>query len=399
MKIADLLIHSSSTGDAQTEDRPNASSTRPAIPLNIILEIGAFCAGSFNFRSLLNLSLSCKAVHEVFKPTLRVPILVWDSSKRPGKRFFAACLARFAKEEQAQVVPRRWRHVRYLVVNDVSLFRRDMTDRYLDGLLICFPRLTAIICRGGKTELPYVVNWQITLCKTPSLAIISSLLENTRRLISDFHQMILPPSIQLAFSREFLLTTPGDCIPLPWRKPFGLSMIAQIRLPAHGMERLCQLLIRYSSLCYDPAGCLTLELDPTDDHEDSENLQIAKALRQFRAVCATHPRAVAIRLRLPRYVEIRTAQIDILEKFYRTQRLNQYVHEKTLLFLGDGKHIEYDPEKNMINVRGGGNTVQVARIRKGNTSRRKMPPPEKQERWVEPVVEESGGDSDVDDLL
>lgn len=66
---------------------------------------------------------------------------------------------------------------------------------------------------------------------------------------------------------------------------------------------------------------------------------------QFRAVCSLHPCAVAIHIRLPRSVEISTAQIDILEKFYRTQRLSQYVHEKTLLFLGDGKHIEYDPER------------------------------------------------------
>lgn len=50
----------------------------------------------------------------------------------------------------------------------------------------------------------------------------------------------------------------------------------------------------------------------------------------------------------------------------------------------------------MINVRGGGFAVHVARQRKGNTSRRKMPPPGKQERWVEPAVEDNGGDSDVE---
>lgn len=175
---------------------------------------------------------------------------------------------------------------RYLVVNDVSVFRRDMTEKYLDGLLFCFPRLTAIICRGGKTEWPYVVNWQITLCRTPSLAILSSLLESTRRLITDFNQMVQPPTIQLAFSRDFLLTTPGDCIPLPWDKPFAVSMVAQTRLPIHGMERLCQLLVRYSSLCYNPPGSLTLELDPSENHRHSEDQQLAKALRQVSTVTA-----------------------------------------------------------------------------------------------------------------
>lgn len=111
MNIADL-IHPTPAGEPSPATSPLRRVFPTAIPLNIILEIGAFCAGTFNFKALVNLSLSSRSVHEALKPTLKVPILVWDANKRPGKRFFEACLARFSKEGQAQVVPRRWRNVR-----------------------------------------------------------------------------------------------------------------------------------------------------------------------------------------------------------------------------------------------------------------------------------------------
>lgn len=111
MRIADL-IHPTPAGESSQAISPQPGAATAAIPLNIILEIGAFCAGTFNFKSLVNLSLTSRAVNDSLKPTLKVPILVWDANKRPGKRFFDACLAKFSKEGQAELVSRRWRNVR-----------------------------------------------------------------------------------------------------------------------------------------------------------------------------------------------------------------------------------------------------------------------------------------------
>lgn len=103
-----------------------------------------------------------------------------------------------------------------------------------------------------------------------------------------------------------------------------------------------------------------------------------------------HPCVVAIEIRLPRFVEIDTAQIDLMTRFYLSQKLWNFVDSKKALFLGDGKYIDYDPEKNWLVIKGGGDGVPGSRPRKTNSSRRKMPAPGNQELWVEPAVEGSG---------
>lgn len=55
-------------------------------------------------------------------------------------------------------------------------------------------------------------------------------------------------------------------------------MVVQIRLPLPEMERLCQLIVRYSSLCYSQG--MILEFDPMQDYKISEERQLADALRQ-----------------------------------------------------------------------------------------------------------------------
>lgn len=63
----------------------------PQLVLDVLYEIAAFCAGAFDFRTLVNLSLTCKAMHQAVKSILEVPVLVltrrMDSANvwsRPG---------------------------------------------------------------------------------------------------------------------------------------------------------------------------------------------------------------------------------------------------------------------------------------------------------------------------
>jgi hypothetical protein len=68
----------------------------PQLVLDVLYEIGAFCAGAFDFRTLVNLSLTCKALHEAVKPVLDVPVLVltrrmdsanvWPKAGHPRER-------------------------------------------------------------------------------------------------------------------------------------------------------------------------------------------------------------------------------------------------------------------------------------------------------------------------
>lgn len=49
--------------------------------LDVLLDVAAFCAGAFEFRTLVNLSLTCKSIHEATKPVLDTPILVWKGNR------------------------------------------------------------------------------------------------------------------------------------------------------------------------------------------------------------------------------------------------------------------------------------------------------------------------------
>jgi hypothetical protein len=62
-----------------------------SLPFDLLLEVAAFCAGSFDFKTYLNISLSSKEVHKYLKPVLDEPVLVWDSSTPLPKTFYKAC--------------------------------------------------------------------------------------------------------------------------------------------------------------------------------------------------------------------------------------------------------------------------------------------------------------------
>jgi hypothetical protein len=52
---------------------------------DVLLGVAAFCAGSFEFRTLLNMALTCKSIHQAVKPILDTPILVCsDYTDRDG---------------------------------------------------------------------------------------------------------------------------------------------------------------------------------------------------------------------------------------------------------------------------------------------------------------------------
>jgi hypothetical protein len=61
------------------------------IPFDVVLEVAAFCAGSLEFQTFLNLSLSCKEVHKSLKFVLDEPVLVWNEQTRLDDSFYAAC--------------------------------------------------------------------------------------------------------------------------------------------------------------------------------------------------------------------------------------------------------------------------------------------------------------------
>jgi hypothetical protein len=46
----------------------------PQLPFELVLEIAAFCAGSFNFKTFLALALTCGQAHTCLKPVLAHPI-------------------------------------------------------------------------------------------------------------------------------------------------------------------------------------------------------------------------------------------------------------------------------------------------------------------------------------
>jgi hypothetical protein len=48
----------------------------PQLVFDVLCEIAVFCAGAFDFRTLVNLSLTCKAMHQAIRPVLDHPVLV-----------------------------------------------------------------------------------------------------------------------------------------------------------------------------------------------------------------------------------------------------------------------------------------------------------------------------------
>jgi hypothetical protein len=51
------------------------------LPFDLLIEVAAFCAGSYDFRTFVNIASTCKDAHKQLKPVLNRPILVWTKSK------------------------------------------------------------------------------------------------------------------------------------------------------------------------------------------------------------------------------------------------------------------------------------------------------------------------------
>lgn len=91
------------------------------LPFDLLLEVAAFCAGSFNFETYLNISLSSKEVYEFLKPVLDEPVIVWDSGTPLPKKFQEACteetLDVYLRKNGKELLKQNsyWSKVRYVV--------------------------------------------------------------------------------------------------------------------------------------------------------------------------------------------------------------------------------------------------------------------------------------------
>lgn len=177
-----------------------------------------------------------------------------------------------------------------------------------------------------------------------------------------------PPSIQLAFTRHALLERQEEIALQPLKKPFGVTIVAQLDLPALNMERVCVLLDQYATLTR--SHHMYLELNPEhDEHVTTALRQVSSHIRlsaswrltheqlfpvwQFRAVCMRYPSLITINLRFPRYYEIEAPllpEIENMRQFYRCQPLSRYITSKRSLFSAEGNtfYIDYDPAKNTL---------------------------------------------------
>jgi hypothetical protein len=62
------------------------------VPFELVLEVAAFCAGAFDFKTYLQVSLCCKELHQALKSVLEQPIAVWDSNSPFSTGFRRACM-------------------------------------------------------------------------------------------------------------------------------------------------------------------------------------------------------------------------------------------------------------------------------------------------------------------
>lgn len=78
-------------------------SLNTTVPFDIVIEIGTLCAGLLQFRSLLNIALTCHGVYEVLKPALGQKIIVWDLTTLK-KAWKSAC-----KGDTRAMMPQSWK--------------------------------------------------------------------------------------------------------------------------------------------------------------------------------------------------------------------------------------------------------------------------------------------------
>lgn len=67
-----------STSDLEYNNNNFEASWR--LPFDLVLEVAAFSAGAFHFKTFLDLSLCCHEVHESLKPVLDAPVVQWDAA-------------------------------------------------------------------------------------------------------------------------------------------------------------------------------------------------------------------------------------------------------------------------------------------------------------------------------
>lgn len=79
----------------------------PHLPFELILDIAAFCAGSFNFKTFLNIALTCRQATKSFQSVLARPILVLSNLEVEDGSIKTLNGERIAYG----TVPEKWRNV------------------------------------------------------------------------------------------------------------------------------------------------------------------------------------------------------------------------------------------------------------------------------------------------
>ncbi|KAJ9111230.1 hypothetical protein QFC22_006605 [Naganishia vaughanmartiniae] len=117
------------------------ASTDITIPYDIVIEVGAFCAGGLQFQSLLSVALTCHAVYDELKPTLDRKIMVFD-------RDTVKTVWKIAVDKENGPAPESWRQVEYLIVHAIdNISNPDFVfAACIRGeMLKLFPRLVALM--------------------------------------------------------------------------------------------------------------------------------------------------------------------------------------------------------------------------------------------------------------
>jgi hypothetical protein len=251
------------------------------IPFDVVLEVAAFCAGSLEFQTYLNLSLVCKEVHKSLKPVLDEPFLVWNEDTPLWDGFYDACIAGsleqylhdVGKDLPDQALYRsKVRYVtwttstavslkpslnRYLVIHDAWCFGH--TDIYpLDKLSALFPRLRCAIGSGHRGD---IVSCQAVLFEPVPVSTLSNLVRGASCLWYSIHQQlhseIAPPETIKTLYLDFIRissSTEYPPIDLTFLRPVCDNLVVSPRMDKPiveikaDMEKISHLSLFYSSL-------------------------------------------------------------------------------------------------------------------------------------------------------
>jgi hypothetical protein len=198
-----------------TSDNVGKDGASWKIPFDIILEVAAFCAGSFEFQTYLNLSLACKEVHKSLNTVLDEPLLVWDKDTLLWDGFCGARMAGSLKQYLHDVgkdLPDQalyWSKVRYVTWTTCSsLYLKSFINRYLviydacpfdktglyplNQLFALFSRLRCVIGSGQRRNK---ANCQTVLFDTVSVSTLASLVRGAASLLSSTYRKLRPESL------------------------------------------------------------------------------------------------------------------------------------------------------------------------------------------------------------